>query len=111
VLSHWVLDAVSHRADMPLTPWSAARVGLGLWQSLPATLLVESLLFALGVTLYLGTRPGGRAAARFKGLCVFLVVVYLANLFGPPPPSVSAIGIAGLLGAPIIMAWAAWVEA
>ena len=110
VLSHWVLDALSHRADMPLTPWGAARVGLGLWQSLPATLVVEGLLFACGVALYRQATRGRPGAARFAGLGAFLVVVYLANVFGPPPPSVSAIGIAGLLGALLIVAWAAWVE-
>src|SRR4051812_46064322 len=40
VVSHWVLDFVAHRADLPLWPGSP-RFGLGLWYSLPATLVVE----------------------------------------------------------------------
>ena len=110
VLSHWVLDVVSHRPDMPLTPWSEARVGLGLWESLPATLIVEGLLFACGVALYRRATRGRPGGGRFMGLAAILGVVYLANVFGPPPPSVAAIGIAGLLGALVLLVGAAWVE-
>ncbi|HEX9108226.1 MAG TPA: hypothetical protein VF832_13380, partial [Longimicrobiales bacterium] len=55
VLSHWVLDFVSHRPDLPLWP-GGPRVGLGLWNSVPATLLVELALFVTGVVLYFRTR-------------------------------------------------------
>ena len=48
VISHWVLDFVSHRPDMPIYPGSALW-GLGLWNSVPATLIVELLLFGAGV--------------------------------------------------------------
>src|SRR6185436_9757600 len=41
VVSHWILDAATHRPDLPLDPWSDIRVGLGLWDSIPATLAVE----------------------------------------------------------------------
>ena len=34
VLSHWVLDFISHRPDLPLIPGMETRVGLGLWNSL-----------------------------------------------------------------------------
>ena len=37
VVSHWVLDFVSHRPDMPLAPGATARVGLGLWDNIAAT--------------------------------------------------------------------------
>src|SRR5512141_672663 len=45
VLSHWVLDFIAHRPDMPLWPGGPV-VGLGLWYSVPATLVVELGLFA-----------------------------------------------------------------
>jgi len=35
VLSHWFLDLLVHRPDLPLTFTSSARYGLGLWNSLP----------------------------------------------------------------------------
>ena len=110
ILSHWVLDALSHRADMPLLPWGGVRVGLGLWQSLPATLAVEGLLFALGVVFYLQATRGRPGGGRFAWLAAFLAVGYLTNVFGPPPPSVTAVAFAGLLGAVLLPGWAAWAD-
>ena len=52
VLSHWILDLLVHRPDLPLIPGGAARVGLGLWNSLPATLILEFGFFIAGVVLY-----------------------------------------------------------
>ena len=93
VLTHWLLDFVSHRPDLPLTLTGAERFGLGLWHSRIATLAVEGLLFAACVWIYVrATRPVD-AAGRWwlVALVAFLVVVYLANIFGPPPPSVAAV--------------------
>ena len=60
VPSHWLLDYIAHRPDMPLVP-GGARYGLGLWNSVPATLAVELGLFVIGSTLYLrGTRAKDR---------------------------------------------------
>jgi membrane-bound metal-dependent hydrolase YbcI (DUF457 family) len=55
VISHWLLDVLTHRPDLPLAPGGATRVGLGLWNSLPATLVVEFAIFGAGVWLYLST--------------------------------------------------------
>lgn len=41
VLSHWVLDVISHRPDMPLAPGLDVRLGLGLWTSVSATIVIE----------------------------------------------------------------------
>jgi hypothetical protein len=53
VPSHWLLDFIVHRPDLPLTPWGAERYGLGLWKSVQTTLSVERVMFVTGVTLYL----------------------------------------------------------
>ena len=52
VFSHWVLDVITHRPDLPLTLSGPSRVGLGLWQSVPATLAVELTLFLVCVWIY-----------------------------------------------------------
>ncbi len=52
VFSHWLLDAIVHRPDLPLYPGSAVLWGLTLWDSLTATLAVELPLFLGGVCLY-----------------------------------------------------------
>jgi hypothetical protein len=51
VISHWVLDLIVHRPDLPILPVGGPAVGLGLWNSLTGTLIVESLVFAIGVWL------------------------------------------------------------
>jgi hypothetical protein len=89
VVSHWFLDAVVHRPDLPLYPGGDARVGFGLWNSVPATLLVEATMFAVGLYLYLrSTRAvNGKGVWVLWVLVAFLVVSYLSNALGPPPPS------------------------
>ena len=113
VVSHWLLDAASHRPDMPLYPGAGSPlVGLGLWNSVPATLAVEGLLFAAGVALYVTmTRPrdgvGRWALATFVG---FLSLVYLANLSGSPPPNGAVVAWVGL-GSWLFPFWAGWADA
>ncbi|HXI09193.1 MAG TPA: hypothetical protein VNK06_00200, partial [Thermodesulfobacteriota bacterium] len=41
VLSHWALDALVHRPDLPVTPGGGLKAGLGLWDSVAATIAVE----------------------------------------------------------------------
>jgi hypothetical protein len=97
VISHWFLDAIVHRPDLPVTPGGAMRVGLGLWNSLPATLLVEGLTFGAGLFLYLRSTTPLDRVGRYGAivLAVLLGAIYAANVWGPPPPSVTAIGWAG----------------
>ena len=110
VPSHWVLDFVSHRPDMPIVP-GGEQYGLGLWNSVPATLAVEIGLYVVGTAIYLKTT---RAADRtgfyvLWSLLIFLLAVYLANAFGPPPPSVSALAVTAL-ALWLTIPWAAWAD-
>jgi hypothetical protein len=112
VFSHWVLDFVTHRPDLPLWPGSATMLGLGLWSSVPATIAIESAMFAAGVWIYaLTTRPRDAIGVfALWGLVFVLGVIYVMNAFGPPPPSVTAIGIAGIAGAALFTAWSWWID-
>jgi membrane-bound metal-dependent hydrolase YbcI (DUF457 family) len=111
VLSHWLLDFVTHRPDLPLAPGASPKVGLGLWNSVPASLAVEGALFAAGVWLYASaTRPRSRRGTIALGsLVAFLVLAHLGNAFGSPPPSVTAIGVVGL-AMWLFLPWAGWIE-
>jgi hypothetical protein len=112
VISHWVLDALAHRPDMPLTTSAdSARVGLGLWNSLAGTLAVELLLFAAGLWLYTrATRARDRTGrVALWGLAGFLLAIYVANLFGPPPPS-GMTAAWSALAMWLLVAWGYWVD-
>jgi membrane-bound metal-dependent hydrolase YbcI (DUF457 family) len=110
VPSHWLLDYISHRPDMPLYPGSA-RYGLGLWNSLPATILTELVFFCIGVGLYLSvTRAKDRIGSyALWSLLLFLPVLYFASLFGPPPPSEHVLAVSAL-AIWLTVPWAAWAD-
>jgi hypothetical protein len=111
VISHWVLDVVTHRPDMPLTP-TGPKFGLGLWNSIVGTMIVELPMYAVGVWMYASvTRPRDRIGTwAFASLAAFLVVVYLAVILGPPPPSVGAVWVSGLVGGVVLTLWAWWAD-
>ena len=111
VLSHWLLDVVSHRPDMPVTLSDAHRIGLGLWNHPVPAIGVEVLLFAAGVGSYAAsTRALNRQGSiGFWALVVFLLLVYAANLLGPPPPSVNAVAWSAE-AIWLLVAWGFWVD-
>lgn len=111
-VSHWLLDFASHRPDLPLVPGGGARFGLGLWNSVPATLLVETLLFAAGAWLYwkASVSRSGRGRVALGVLACSLFLIHLGNAFGPPPPSVTAVGVVSLLAVPLAWFWGNWVD-
>jgi hypothetical protein len=111
VVSHWVLDWITHRPDMPLYPGSAT-YGLGLWNSIPATLAIELALFAAGVWIYAASTRALDRAGRwgFVGFVAFLLIAYFAAAFGAPPPSVTALWITGMIGGIVLLMWSWWLD-
>lgn len=111
VISHWLLDLVVHRPDLPLSPGGEYRAGFGLWGSLTATLAVELAVFAVGLVLYLRTTTAKDRIGSIGlwSLVGFLVLVYAGNLFGAPPPSVRAIAWLGQAQW-LIIVWGYWID-
>ena len=110
VVSHWLLDYVAHRPDMPLVP-GGARYGLGLWNSVPLTIAVEGGLFCLGVWVYAqATRPSGsRGQWAFVSLVAVMLLVYAGNLLAAPP-SIQAVWTSAIVGFLLLLAWAAFAD-
>ena len=110
VLSHWILDFITHRPDLLLWP-GGPKVGLGLWHSIPGTIAVEVTMFVIGLALYLrATRARDRVGSiALWSLVVFLGVIYVVNLTAPPPPDAKSIGFAGLAQW-LFVPWGAWID-
>jgi hypothetical protein len=110
VISHWILDYISHRPDLPVWP-GGPKVGLGLWNSWPGSITVELLIFAVGIWLYLSsTRANDRAGTwRIWSLIALLSLGWLGALFGTPPSDPNQIALASL-AIWIIVPWAWWAD-
>jgi membrane-bound metal-dependent hydrolase YbcI (DUF457 family) len=111
VVSHWLLDFVTHRPDMPLYP-GGPKFGLGLWNSIPATVAIEVPMFAAGLWIYTNaTHPRDRVGKWALGsLVVTLLLIYAANIFSPPPPSVTALTIVAVIGGVLFTLWSWWAD-
>jgi len=111
VVSHWVLDLLVHRPDLPLLP-NGPMVGLDLWRSLPATLVLEAGVFFGGLYLYLSrtVAKDRTGAIALWALVAFLALVDAGPVFGPAPTSVTAVAWAGQAQWLLVL-WGYWVDA
>ena len=112
VVSHWVLDFATHQPDLPLYAGGGPKVGLGLWHSPVTTEIVEAMMFAVGLAIYLrATRA--RNLAGSLGLWSFVLLLlafYAASILGPPPRNEHALAITANIGW-LLALWIFWFDA
>lgn len=111
LFSHWALDFITHRPDLPLAFGNDVFFGLGLWNSPLFSMIIELFLFVLGIILYITTtRSQDRIGDYgFWTLVSFLLLIYIGNFIGPPPPDEFAIAVVGN-AAWLFVFWAYWVD-
>jgi hypothetical protein len=111
VVSHWVLDFVTHRPDLPLYP-GGPLAGLGLWNSPFATIAVEGLMYVVGVWIYLRvTRQRDRIGSwAIRVYIITIALFYIANIFSPPPTEVRPILVATTPIVWLMILWAWWAD-
>ncbi|HET9985747.1 MAG TPA: metal-dependent hydrolase [Longimicrobiales bacterium] len=110
VLSHWFLDLPMHRPDLPLWPGSATRVGLGVWNSVPATIVVEGLVFGIGLALYVrATRAADRIGRWGLWSMVALLLFFFVSSFAGSPPNEHVLAWTAL-GLWLFVPWSWWVD-
>src|SRR3989475_9702809 len=94
VFSHWVLDLLVHRPDLPLYD-NSAKVGLGLWNFPAVALGLEAVLLFGGMWLYVRPGTARRTAMLVFGLIMLGIQAYV--FFGPPPVSDKAAAATALV--------------
>ena len=111
VFSHWLLDLLTHRPDLPLWNNESLKVGLGLWNNVPGSMAVEFGLFAYCAYLYSSVTVANKKTGTyaFVSLLLVLVIFHIGNLFGPPPPNVQMIAIAGN-ALWLFVLWGWWID-
>ena len=111
VFSHWLLDLIVHRADLPIMPGADEKAGFGLWNSWSGTLTAEFVTFGGGLALYLWKTKAVDRIGTFAlwALVVFLVAMYALSLVSMPPedPKILAAGSLSLL---LLVVWAGWAD-
>jgi hypothetical protein len=111
VVSHWFLDLVVHREDLPVLPAIGPYLGFGLWNVPAATLALELALFGAGILLYLRATRARDGAGRWglAALLGLLLLLWLGAAFGPPPPDEGIVAWSAM-ALWLLVPWAAWVD-
>jgi hypothetical protein len=110
VFSHWILDVIVHRPELPLAGAGSPLAGLGLWDRLPIALALETLLLLAGVALYLTGMPKwGRGSVGMTLIAVLTLALTVVGMsIAPPPPSARAMAVSSLVTLAVICAAAFW---
>lgn len=111
VVSHWMLDLIVHRPDLPLYPGGEIKVGFGLWNSPIATHVLEAIFFFGGLALYLrATKPKNKIGTwGLWTFIAFMILFYLISTYSPPPPSVASLAWMAQVQWVLVL-WAYWFD-
>lgn len=112
VFSHYPLDVLVHRADMPIGFGDSPKIGLEIWGSVPLTFIIEIGFFLIGFLLYMsGTKAKTKAGNWGWWLfAVLLVGMWVGTIFGPPPTDITMMVISGLIMFIALFWIVSWLE-
>jgi hypothetical protein len=113
VYSHWLLDFISHPMgmgkvlprDLPLLFGGSPKVGLGLYNSLPAALLTDLGMLAGAFALYLSTTRAVNRPGRWGPGLLLLFVALLAA-----PAAIPGLEVVPALAMVLLLPLGNWVD-
>ncbi|MBI5893152.1 MAG: hypothetical protein HZB79_05795 [Deltaproteobacteria bacterium] len=113
-LSHFLLDLIVHRADLPLFGGGSYKIGLGLWNYVFASSFIELLIFFAGLWIYLKSTKGVSIAGRY-GMVIFsafVTIMWLTSLLAPTPSEFNIIGfvVFGLVFQLLVIGTVSWLD-
>lgn len=111
VFSHWLLDALVHVPELPIAGTSSMKVGLGLWQSMPAAVVAEAFIAVAGLCLFVSGASLSQARKLWLSVLCFVVLAFtvVGMTIAPAPPSVIAMAASSLVAIIVLCALAAWL--
>ena len=112
IFSHFILDVISHTPDMTLFGNNSPGLGLSLWNSLAGTMIIELGLLFIGIVLYMSATHSVSSSGKYglALLVLMLIVFFIANIFGPPPPDMISVAVTMTIGQLALVALAFWVD-
>jgi hypothetical protein len=111
VFSHWLLDALVHVPELPLTGSRSVKAGLGLWRNMPVALSVEALFVLAGLALFLTGARISRTRKLWLAALSLLVLAFtvVGMTVAPPPPSGTAMAVSSLVTIVVVGSLACWL--
>ena len=111
VFSHWLLDALIHRPELPLAGASSVKLGLGLWQCMPTALAIEAAIVVAGLLLFVSgsTLSRGKVIALAALSVLILIFTVVGMKIAPPPPSAMAMAGSSLVTLVVVCALFCWL--
>ena len=111
VFSHWLLDALVHRSELPVVGAGSSKLGLGLWDSMPIALTAEAAIVIAGLWLFLGGSqlPRSKSIALAMLALVILAFTVVGMTIAPPPPSAQTMAGSSLATLAVVCAIAYWL--
>ncbi|MHA1933855.1 MAG: hypothetical protein ACW97A_01115 [Candidatus Thorarchaeota archaeon] len=83
VLSHYFLDFLVHTPDLLLVPGIDVKIGLGLWNSIIATVLLELAILLVGGWIYFQSSVSGNGLVGKYGIFAFMIVLVILTIITP----------------------------
>ena len=112
VFSHFLLDLIVHRPDLPVMGDDSMMLGFGLWNYTAIAYILEMLIFIGGAYVYFRAK-GNLTKSKKTGLVLFIVIlliINLANLYGPPPEDTRMIAVVGFVSFILFALFGFWVD-
>ncbi|HET7524784.1 MAG TPA: hypothetical protein VFK10_02475 [Burkholderiaceae bacterium] len=111
VFSHWLLDVLVHRPELPLAGAASPAVGFGLWHDMPIALALEAAIVVVGLWLFIpGSSLSPRRSIALAALSVVVLVFTVVGMtIAPAPPSVPALAMSSWITLLVVSALACWI--
>jgi membrane-bound metal-dependent hydrolase YbcI (DUF457 family) len=113
VFSHWFFDLIVHTTDLPITIFGDTKVGFGLWNHLAAAVIIETIIFLIGLSIYISITKAKNKKGTWGlwSLVILLLLISLNNAFGPVPKQAdTTLFISLIMLMTVIIVLAGWVD-